>query len=110
MLKAGLDKLFHYIPMPKDMSENMLKAINAFKEIGWLMPLVGIVEIVGGILFMIPKTRAIGAIVILPVVVGILLTNTVTDTSGFPIALVFLVINLWVLFENRNKYIKLLEN
>ena len=110
MINAGLDKLFHYMPMPKDMSEKLLKVFNAFTEIGWLMPLVGIVEIVGGVLFMIPKTRAIGAILILPVMVGILLTNTVTDTSGFPIALVFLFINLWVLFENRNKYLKLLED
>lgn len=109
MINAGLDKFFHYMPMPNDIPENMMKAMTAFTAIGWLMPLVGFAELLGGILFIIPKTRALGAIVIFPVMIGILLTNTVTDMSGFPIAMVFLAINLWVIFENREKYLKLLD-
>jgi putative oxidoreductase len=92
------------MPMPKDMPESLQKAFGAFMQIGWLMPLVGVVEVIGGILFIIPKTRAFAAVVIFPLMVGIMLTNTVTDTSGMPIALVFFVINLWVLYENRSKY------
>lgn len=103
-INAGLDKFLHYMPMPKDMSESMTTAFNAFVALGWLLPLAGLAEIVGGILFIIPKTRAFGAVVIFPLMVGILLTNTVTDTSGFPIATVLLAINLWVLYENRAKY------
>ena len=109
MINAGLDKFFHYMPMPNDIPENMMKVMTAFTAIGWLMPLVGFAELLGGILFIIPKTRALGAIVIFPVMIGILLTNTVTDMSGFPIAMVFLAINLWVIFENREKYLKLLD-
>jgi putative oxidoreductase len=109
MINAGLDKFLHYMPMPTNLSEKLVKAFNAFMEIGWLLPLVGLVEIIGGILFIIPKTRALGAIVILPVIVGIMLTNTITDTSGLPIALIFFAINLWVIFENRNKYLQLLN-
>ena len=82
----------------------MKTAFNAFVALGWLLPLAGAAEIIGGILFILPKTRAFGAVVIFPVMVGILLTNTVTDTSGFPIAAVLLVINVWVLYENRAKY------
>jgi uncharacterized membrane protein YphA (DoxX/SURF4 family) len=48
-----------------------MKLFAAFGEISWLMPLVGIVEVIGGLLFIFPKTRALGAIVILPVMVGI---------------------------------------
>ena len=103
-LNAGLNKFFNYMPMPDDIPENLLKVMQAFMDIGWLLPLTGLVEIVGGILFMIPKTRAFGAVVIFPIMVGIVLTNTVNDTSGMPIALVLFAINLWVLFENREKY------
>ena len=103
-LNAGLNKFFNYMPMPEDIPENLLKVMQAFMDIGWLLPLTGLVEIVGGILFMIPKTRAFGAVVIFPIMVGIVLTNTVNDTSGMPIALVLFAINLWVLFENREKY------
>lgn len=109
MINAGLDKFLHYMPMPTNLPEKMVKTFNAFMEIGWLLPLVGFLEIVGGILFVFPKTRALGAIVILPVMIGIMLTNTVTDTSGLPIALVFFAINLWVVFENKNKYLQIVR-
>ncbi|MES2458641.1 MAG: DoxX family membrane protein [Bacteroidota bacterium] len=109
MINGGLDKFLHYMPMPKDMPESMIKAFTALTAITWLMPLVGFIEILGGILFIIPKTRALGAIVIFPVVIGILLTNTVTEPSGAPIALVVLAINLWVIFENREKYMPMIR-
>lgn len=103
-INAGLNKFFNYMPMPEDMPANLVKAMTGFMQVSWLMPLVGVVEVIGGILFIIPKTRAFGAVVVFPVIVGILLTNTVTDTSGMPIALAFTAINVWVLYENRAKY------
>jgi uncharacterized membrane protein YphA (DoxX/SURF4 family) len=103
-INAGLDKFFHYMPMPKDMPEKMLKAFGAFMEIGWLLPLVGFAELIGGILIIFPKTRALGALVILPVMVGIFLTNTVQDTSGLPIVIVLSAILAWAMYENRVKY------
>jgi uncharacterized membrane protein YphA (DoxX/SURF4 family) len=103
-INAGLDKFLHYMPMPNDMPEATVTTFKALVTIGWLLPLVGVAELVGGLLFIIPKTRAFGAVVIFPVMVGILLTNTVTDTSGFPFAAVLLAINVWVLYENRAKY------
>lgn len=103
-LNAGLNKFFNYMPIPEDIPENLLKVMEAFMNIGWLLPLTGLIEIIGGILFMIPKTRALGAVVIFPIMVGVVLTNTVNDTSGMPIALVLLAINLWVLIENKEKY------
>ena len=108
-INAGLDKFFHYMPMPKDMPEKMMKAFGAFTEIGWLMPLVGIAELVGGILIIIPKTRALGALIIFPVMVGIVLTNIVQDKTGLPIALVLSVILVWIMYENRDKYLPLVR-
>ncbi len=108
-INAGLNKFLNYMPMPKDLPEKMLKAFAAFMEIGWLMPLVGLAEIVGGLLIIIPKTRALGALVVFPVMVGIFLTNIVQDTSGLPIALVFGVILLWIMYEERRKYFPLID-
>ena len=108
-INSGLNKFLNYMPMPKDMPENMLKVMNAFMEIGWLMPLVAIAEIVGGILIIIPKYRALGAIIIFPVMIGIILTHIVNAPSGLPIAVVLLVINLWVIIENRQKYLPMIK-
>ncbi|KAB7530535.1 DoxX family membrane protein [Flagellimonas olearia] len=103
-INAGLNKFFNYMPVPEDLPESLMQMMQAIMTMGWLIPLVGLVELVGGILFLFKKTRALGAIVILPVMVGILLINTVTDTSGLPIALPLFAINLWVIIENWPKY------
>jgi uncharacterized membrane protein YphA (DoxX/SURF4 family) len=108
-INAGLNKFLNYMPMPDDLPAKMVKATAAFTEIGWLMPLVGAAEVLGGLLFMIPKFRALGAIIIFPIMIGILLTNIVAAPSGLPIALVLLAINLWVLFENRRKYLPMVS-
>lgn len=108
-INAGLDKFFHYMPMPKDLPEKMSKAFNAFSEIGWLMPLVGLAEIVGGLLIIIPRTRALGALIIFPIMVGIFLTNIVQDKSGLPITLIFGIILTWIMYENRQNYLSLIS-
>ena len=103
-INAGLNKFFNYMPVPDDLPEGLIKVMGAFMEIGWLLPLIGIAEIVGGILFMTNKSRALGAIIILPVMVGIVLTHFVNAPSGLPMALVLFAILLWILYENRGKY------
>lgn len=93
------------MPMPEPTPEQM-KLFAAFEEISWLMPLVGVVEIIGGLLCIFPKTRALGAIVILPVMVGIVLHIFTIDksTSGMSIAGVLFLINLWMIIDNKEKY------
>lgn len=102
-INAGLDKLFHYMPVPP-MEGEMLKVGEAFMQIKWMMPLVAAIEIIGGLLFILPKTRALGAIVILPIMVGVILHNAIYMPSGLSIAGVMFLINLWVIFDNWKKY------
>lgn len=108
-VNSGLNKFFNYIPMPKDMPAEMVKLNEAFMTIGWLMPLIGLVEIIGGVLFILPKTRALGAVIIFPIMVGILLTHIFNAPEGLPIAIVLLAINIWVIIENRNKYMPMIK-
>jgi hypothetical protein len=97
------------MPMPKDMPESMMKLFGAFMTIGWLFPLVAIAEIIGGILFITNKYRALGAIVIFPVMTGVVLTSIINAPSGLPLTLVLFAINLWVIIENREKYMPMIK-
>ncbi len=108
-VNSGLNKFLNYMPMPKDMPESMQKMMTAFMTISWLMPLVGLVEVAGGALFLFPKYRALGAIIVLPVMVGILLTNLVSSPSVLPITIPMMAINLWVIFESREKYMPMIK-
>ncbi|PYF74018.1 DoxX family protein [Pedobacter nutrimenti] len=102
-INAGLNKFFNYMPMPRLTIEQM-KVMTALGSIIWLIPLVGFIEVLGGLLFIFPKTRALGAIVILPVMVGVTIHNLVVDPSGLAFALPLLAINLWIIGLNWNKY------
>lgn len=105
-INAGLDKFFHYMPMPTDLPEDAKKAFGAFMQIPWLMPLVGIVEFIGGLLVIFPKTRTLGALILFPVMVGILAHNfsVAPAVVGIAIALVLFLINLWILWEGKKQY------
>ncbi|MGR3808963.1 DoxX family protein [Jiulongibacter sp. NS-SX5] len=109
MVNSGLNKFFNYMPMP-EMSEEMTQIMGGFMTIKWILPLVAIVEIIGGILIAIPKTRALGAIVILPVMIGIFIHHLVLDMSTIGIVLVMLAINIWAIVDNWNKYKPMIEN
>lgn len=103
-INAGLNKFFFYMPVPP-MEPEMQRVFEAMMTITWLMPLVGFVETVGGVLFIIPKTRALGAIVILPVMVGIVLHNTLfAPGAGLVIVFAMLAINVWIIAENWSRY------
>ena len=108
-INAGLNKFLQYMPMPKDLPEKAIQAGTAMASIGWLLPLVGIAEIIGGLLLIIPKTRAIGAVVLVPVVVGILLSNLSATPQSLPIVAVIMVVIGWVIAENWNKYLPMIS-
>ena len=97
------------MPVPKDLPAGMLNIMGAFMTIKWLMPLIAIAEIVGGILFITNKYRALGALIIFPVMIGILLTHIIDYPSGLPIPLVLFAILIWVIIDNRSKYLPMIK-
>jgi uncharacterized membrane protein YphA (DoxX/SURF4 family) len=109
-INAGMNKFFNYIPAPTDMPEGPMKMFMAFMAISWLMPLIAVAEIVGGVLVIIPKFRALGAVILSPVMVGILLTHLTVLPSGLPMAVALLAILIWVIIENRDKYLPMIRS
>lgn len=102
-INAGLNKFIMYMPAP-ELEGELLKVNEAIARIKWLLPLVGFVEILGGLLFIIPKTRALGAIMILPIMVGVILQNAIYSPSTLSIAGVLFLINLYILYDEKHKY------
>jgi len=51
------------MPMP-EMPAEMIKINEAMMTLKWILPLVATIEILSGILVLIPKTRALGAVMI----------------------------------------------
>lgn len=109
LINGGLSKFFNYMPTPENLPEAVVKDNAALMEISWLMPLIALAEILGGLLILFPKTRALGALVIFPIMVGILLTHTFVAPSGLPMAIVLWAILLWIILDNKQKYLALIK-
>ncbi len=108
-INSGLNKIFNYMPVPPDLPEELIKDSMALMEVSWLMPLVAAIEIIGGVLFIPARSRALGAIVILPITVGVLCVHSTVAPSGLPVALFIMAINIWVIIENRRKYLPMIS-
>lgn len=108
-INAGLNKFFFYMPMPENPPAEGMKDFAAMMEISWLLPLVAVAEIIGGLLVIIPRTRALGALIIFPIMVGILLTHLFVDTSNVAVALVLAGILGWMMYENKERYLPIIR-
>jgi len=108
MIVFGANKFLNFIPMP-ELTPEQIELFGAFGKLKWLMPLVGAAEVIGGALLAYPKMRALGANVLLPITIGIFLHNLTHDPKSLPMALIFLGINLWAIWENRSKYMPMLS-
>lgn len=109
LMNGGLNKFLNYMPVPDGLPEELIKDNLAILELVWLMPLIGTAELLGGFLILFPKTRALGALVVFPVMVGVLLTHLTVAPDGLVIATVIWVILLWIIYENREKYLPLIK-
>lgn len=109
LINGGLDKFLHYMPTPEDLNPELIKDFEALVEISWLIPLIALAELIGGALLIFPKTRALGALIVLPVMVGVLLTHIFVDPSQIIVAIVIWVILLWILIDNREKYLSIIR-
>lgn len=109
LINGGLNKFLNYMPTLDDMNPELLKDFEALAEISWLMPLIALAEIVGGALVIFPKTRALGALIVFPVMVGVLLTHVFVDPSQLIIAIVIWIILLWIIYDNRERYFPIIR-
>lgn len=107
-INGGLNKIFHYIPQSENTPQGLIDLMGTMSEIVWLIPLLVAGELVGGILVLFKRTRALGAVVIFPILMGIVLAHIFNDPSGLIIALILLVIELWIIFENKSKYMSMI--
>jgi putative oxidoreductase len=99
----GLNKFLNFMPPPPDMPAAVQEAFGHLMGLKWVMPLVGIVEVVGGLLLAFPKTRTLGAVMLLPIVVGFVAHHAIFGGLG-PMQLIYAAIVGVVLFEDRDKW------
>lgn len=104
MINSGVNKFLNYMPMP-EMAEAAGALAYAFMQSGWVFPLVALAEIIGGGLIITTRFRALGAIILLPITIGIFLFHAVLDPAGIIMSIILLAINSWIIIDNTERYL-----
>ena len=109
MVNSGLNKFLNYMPIP-EMTESAEALMVALGASIYVFPLVAIVELLAGGLIITKKYNALGAVLMMPVTVNIFLIHTVLNPKGIILSIMLLLINLWILIENKSKFTALFED
>ncbi len=113
-LTFGLNFFFNFIPMPADPSpadapDKLFMA--ALFPTGYLA-FVKVLEITGALLVAVPKTRAVGLLVLGPIIVNILAFHVfLTQGAGLfePPVILITVLSLFLLFSERRAFAGLVK-
>ena len=99
----GLNKFLNFIPAP-ELPENAADFINSLVSTGYILQVVGVVEIVIGIFLLLNKWVAFSLIVLVPISVNILLFHLFLDIPGISGALLVTVLNGILMYKLWPKY------
>ena len=109
----GMNHFLHFIPMPPGPPEGSPSALffAAIFPTGFLT-FVKVLEVLGGVLVVIPKTRNIGLLVLAPIIVNIFAFHIFLLKGAAlvdPVMALLLILPLFLLWSGRGKFAGLLN-
>ncbi|BDS10250.1 DoxX family membrane protein [Aureispira anguillae] len=109
MLIFGLNKFLMFIPIPPPATPEAGALMGAFAASGYILPIVGIVELVAGIAFLANKFVPLMAVILFPIMLNAFLFHAVLDPGGVAGAAVFTLLNILLMFGYKSSYDELLK-
>jgi putative oxidoreductase len=103
LVAFGLNKFFHFIPLPA-LPENANNFMESLNNTGYVLPLVGILEVMIGALLLTKNKVALALLILVPISVNILLFHLFLDIPGLLGALVVVALNAILIYKNWPRY------
>lgn len=100
LLNAGLDYFFHYGPTPPPAVGDAKVFFDGLMASKYLMPFVKVLEILCGLTFVSGKFDRLGAIVLLPISINIILINIYLVPSAIPFGAFVLLGNIFMIYKH----------
>ena len=99
----GANKFLHLIPMeaPTGSAGDFMNSLGAT---GYVFPVIGVLEVMIGILLLMKKWVAFALILLAPISINIVLFHLFLDIPGSPIALLILIFNAILIFKHWQQY------
>ena len=104
----GLNKFLQFMSMPPPAPE-MGAYMGALFATGYIFPLIAVIEIATGALFLANKFTALAAIILFPVMLNAFLAHLFLDPAGIGAAAVIVSMNVFLFFVNKEKYSEILK-
>jgi len=99
----GLNKFLSFIPAP-ELPENAANFINSLASTGYVLQVVGVIEILIGLLLLLNKWVAFALVVLVPISVNIFLFHLFLDIPGISGALLVAIFNGILMYKLWPKY------
>ena len=103
LVMVGLNKFLGFMTMP-EMPEAAGQFMQALAESGYMLPMIGIVEILCGVLLLIRKWSALALLLLAPLSVHLVLFHVFLAPAQIGMALFVAAANLYLLFIYKTKY------
>ena len=100
---AAIVVLFKLAPVPE--LTGVAKTFNdGIFAVGYFVPMLKIVELTCGILFVTGRFVPLATILIAPIIVNIFAYHAFIDNSGLPVAVFLVLANLFIAYNYRDAY------
>jgi uncharacterized membrane protein YphA (DoxX/SURF4 family) len=96
----GLNPFFNFMPKP----ETLPPFVEALIKSGYMMPLIGITLLIVGVLLLVNRFVPLALALFAPFILNSIAFHVFLERSGLPIALVFLVFELYLAWAYRNAF------
>jgi len=99
----GSNKFFHFIPfgMPQGAAGDFLKSLGST---GYILPIVGVIEVMVGIHLLIKRWVAFSLLVLFPISINILFFHLFLDLPGIGVAAIVFALNVTLIYKYWRQY------
>ncbi|AHF93893.1 DoxX protein [Opitutaceae bacterium TAV1] len=105
LLVFGLNLFLNFIPQPETpMPEGAVAFAGALVNSGYMMPLIGVTQLIVGVLLLTNRFVPLALALFAPFIVNSIAFHLFLERSGLPVAAVFLALELYLAWCYRNSY------
>jgi hypothetical protein len=101
LIVFGANKFFNFIPMEAPPEGSFMDALI---KTGYMMPLIGLSELIPGLLLLINKWKGLALVWLVPISINIVLFHLKFDTSTIALSAIVAILNGYLMYVNWHKF------
>ncbi|MGI9551378.1 MAG: hypothetical protein ACR2MT_09275 [Aurantibacter sp.] len=100
LLLFGSNYFIDFLPAPPPLDSIGFDLLQMMRD-GGLMVFIALSHVVIGVLLLVPRTRFLGALLQLPISIGIVCFHITMEPAGLAVGMVLFLLNLLVLWDSE---------